>query len=192
MATDSELFTIEQSHGKPRLTGPRPSDLGTVETGGDRGRDRDAGGRFQTGDKAAVGRSAKRALRAAYSAANDRLKSVVGEGPVADQLLADASAVHRAARLELGTSSVFVEGPSIAYAVESVLAGYFMAEAAQAGFLSDRGLELHQRAMQCETQAQRAMTAALAAVKALKDRRKADDPLAALDRRLGITSGGKP
>jgi len=187
------LHTVEVSHGKPRLVGPRPSDLGSVPTDIDRNRDHDARGRFKPANQAAVGRGARAALRAPYRAAAQRISSATADGcepDVADQLLSDALAVHRSARTELGTRSVFVEGPCIAYAVESVLAGFYMQEAVKAGLLTERGLELHARAMQCETQASRAMTAALAATKALAARRKRSaDPHRALLEAFGTPKG---
>jgi hypothetical protein len=174
--TGSELFTVEQSHGKSRLIGPRPSDLGTVDTAAERSAERDALGRFQPGNQIAVGRGARKALRAPYRAAEQRIGEALATGSeptVADVLLRDALHVFNAARAELGSRSVFAQGPTIAYAVETVLAGFFMREAAAAGFTTERGLELHERAMACETQAARAMTAALAAAKALGGRKAA-------------------
>jgi hypothetical protein len=175
MRKGAELHTIEASHGKPRLTQPRPTDLGTVATEDERARDRVAGGKFAPGNKAAAGRTAKRALTAPLRAARKRLQEA-GEAVVpsdADALLSDAMAVYASARLELGSASVFVLGPTVAFATETVLAGYFAKQAATAGFETERGLELLDAAHRCETQAQRAMTAALAAMKALPKRGRA-------------------
>jgi len=174
-----ELFTIEKSHGRPRLTAPRLTDLGTVPTAQERSQNHTAKGTFADKNKAAVGRSAKAAVRKPYGEAEGRISAALvanTEPSASDRLLADALAVFHAARRELGSGSAFVQGPTIAYAAETILAGYFMSEAAQAGFLTDRGMQLHERAMACETQAARAMTAALAATKALggrKTRRRA-------------------
>lgn len=170
-----ELHTIEQSHGKPRLTRPRPTDLGTVPTGADRSRDQDAAGRFTHGNQAARGRGARSALRAPYRAAARRISEAldVGAEPeTADVLLHDAMLVFETARAELGSRSVFVQGPTIAYAIETTLAGYFHAAAAKAGHDTDAGAALLERAQSCETHAARAMTAALAAVKALGGKRQ--------------------
>ncbi len=173
MATNPELFTVEQSHGKARLTQPRPSDLGSVEADDERRRNHRANGTFAPGNRAAFNRSAKRALTAPLRAARTRLEAL-GEGlprPVADELLQAALAVYGSARVELGSSSVFVLANLIAFATESVLAGYFAKEAAAAGFDTERGGELLELGHRCETQSQRAMTAALAAVKALSGKR---------------------
>jgi len=178
-----ELFTVELSHGKPRLTAPRPSDLGSVPTGRDRSADHDARGRFTPANQAAVGRTARMALRAPYRAAEERIRQATAEQcepGESDRLLADALAVFEAARRELGTRSVFAQGPTIAYAIETTLAGFYMQQAAAEGFLTERGLELHERAMQCEQAALRAMTAALAATKALGGKRKQRSPVAAI------------
>lgn len=177
---DSALHTIEVSHEKPRLTRPRPSDLGTVETGEDRSQDHGSDGRFQPGNQAAANRSARRALRAPLRAARDRIAAAQAEPEVADRLLADALAVFEAARAELGTRSVFAQGPTIAYAVETILAGFYMQQAAAEGFLTERGMKLHERAMACETQAARSMTAALAATKALGGKKRGKSKLSSI------------
>lgn len=173
MADADELFTIEQSHGKPRLTAPRLSDVGTVPTADEPSKDRLDGGRFAPGNQVAANRSAKRALTAPLRAARTRLQDL-GEGlprPVADELLTDAMAVYGSARLELGSSSVFVLANAVSFATESVLAGYLTKLAAQAGFDTEKGAAYLEQAQRCEQCAQRAMTAALAATKALSGRK---------------------
>lgn len=170
----AELFTIEQSHGKPRVTGPRPSDLGTVPTGRDRSRNHGADGRFQPGNDAARDRGAKRALTAPLRAARTRLREAVeGQDPdEADALLGAAMAVYASARAELGSNSTFVAAPCVTFATESVLAGYFTTLAAKAGFCTEQGAAYLKLAHDCETHAQRAMTSALAAAKALGGKRR--------------------
>ena len=167
------MSTIEQCRDKPRLTRKRMSNLGTVGTVDERSRDRAEGGRFAVGNKAASGRAAKRALTAPLRAARKRLQEAGEAVPPsdADALLSDAMAVYASARLELGSASVFVLGPTVAFATETVLSGYFAKLAADAGFDTERGLELLVVAQRCETQAARAMTAALAATKALGEKR---------------------
>lgn len=174
MTTTPELFTVEESHGKPRLTAPRLSDVGTVETGDDRARNHDAKGQFALRNKAAAGRAAKRALTAPLRAARERLQET-GDLPrsVADELLRDALAVFGSAKVELGSSSVFVLANAVSFATESVLAGFFTNQAAAAGFDTARGAELLEMAQRCEQCAQRAMTAALAAAKALSKQGRA-------------------
>jgi hypothetical protein len=172
--TDPELFTIEQTKGKRRLTAPRLSNLGTVGTVDDRQANHNADGTFATRNRAAADRSAKRALTAPLRAARTRLQDL-GEGvtpPVADELLRDALAVYGSARVELGSSSVFVLANLISFATESVLAGYFARKSGDAGFDTELGAGLLELTHRCETQAQRAMTAALAAQKALPKRAK--------------------
>jgi hypothetical protein len=186
-APGPELFTVEVSHGKPRLTGPRPTDLETVPTGYDRERDQDGRGRFTSGNKAAVGRGARKAIRAPYDAAKERISEALEKHPdvepaVADVLLRDALLIFNACRAELGTRSVWAQGPTVAYAIETTLAGYYMQEAAAAGFLTERGEHLHDRAMACETQAARAMTAALAATKALARKTRQSSAMQRIER----------
>lgn len=169
----ADLFTIETSHDKPRLTAPRLSDVGTVATVCEPSQDRGARGRFAAGNQVAANRSAKRALTAPLRAARKRLQDL-GDAlphPVADELLRDALAVYGSARLELGSSSVFVLANVVSFATESVLAGYFTKQAADADFNTERGAAHLEQAQRCEQCAQRAMTAALAATKALSGRR---------------------
>lgn len=183
----------EQSHGKERLALVRPSDLGTVPTGDDRSRDHTMAGTFAPGNKAAVGRSAKSALRAPYRAAEKRLSEALAgnvEPSEADRLLTDALAVYQAASRELGIGSAFVQGPTIAYSVETILAGHYMQAAAVAGFLTDRGMQLHDKAQACEQAAARAMTAALAATKALSGRKGRSDPHKAVLEAFGEPTKG--
>lgn len=168
------LFDIEQSHGKPRLVAPRLTDIGTVPSDPQARRDRDERGRLLPGNQIAVGRSARSAIRAPLRAAEKRVNEALaggGEPSEADRLLADALAVYHAVRRELATGSALVQGPAIAYATETILAGYFVRAASEAGFLTEQGMLLHDRALACEQAAARAMTAALAAAKALSARR---------------------
>jgi hypothetical protein len=114
-------------------------------------------------------------MRAPYRAAEKRVNEALASSTdpsEADAVLRDALAIFEAARAELGTRSVFAQGPTIAYAVETALAGFYMQAAGAAGFLTEKGMLLHDRAMACETQANRAMTAALAASKALGGKKK--------------------
>ncbi|HYP87901.1 MAG TPA: hypothetical protein VEQ59_07100 [Polyangiaceae bacterium] len=97
--------------------------------------------------------------------------AVEGEAPsVADELLDASMAVYNAARVELGSSSVLVTAPLVSFASESVLSGHFLNLAAAAGLDTERGATLLEMAHACQRQAQRAMTAALAALKALPTR----------------------
>jgi hypothetical protein len=172
--TVNDLFTFEESHDKPRLTAPRLSNLGTVGTADERPADHNADGTFASRNRAAANRSAKRALTAPLRAARKRLQDL-GDAlprPVADELLHDALAVYGSARLELGSASVFVLSNLVMFATESVLAGYFAKQSAEEGFATKEGARLLVLAHACEQQAQRAMTAALAAVKVVGKRGK--------------------
>lgn len=185
MTASTSLYEHELSHGKPRLTQPRPTALGTVGTVPERSRDHCPDGTFAPGNQAAVGRSARQALRGPYALAEERVSEALArrvEPTVADQLLTDALAVYRSAVRELKSGSAFVHGPTISYACEVVLAGYFMARAAEAGFDTEAGQAFHDRAMACEQAAGRASTAALAATKFLGSRsRKKSSALAHID-----------
>lgn len=178
MTTAPGLYDLEISHGKSRLTHPRPTALGTDETGAVPSEGRAARGRFGRGNKEAAESGAKRALRRSYAEARERIKEALARGgedaslPEADVLLGDALRVHLAGMRELRVPSVYVQGPSLVYAIESVLHGYFMEAAARAGFLTERGAELKAMADTCATAQGRAMTACLAAAKFLGGRRK--------------------
>jgi hypothetical protein len=168
------LHTIELSHEKPRLTAPRPSALGTVPTAGERSPDHDERGRFTRDNSAATERASKAGMRRPYRQARKRVREALASGVepgAADVLLADAFGVYLAARREFGAGRTLTEGPAIAYGVETILAGYFTEQAALAGFLTDEGARLHDRALACEQAAARALTAGLAAAKALGCRR---------------------
>jgi hypothetical protein len=167
--TDPELHTIEESHGKPRLTQPRLSDLETVTTVGEPSGERGPGGRFAPGNKVASGARAKRAIAAPLRDARKRVLAATDGQPatVADAVLRDALTIYRRARLELDASSIFVLSSLAAFATQSALTQYFTKRSAECGFDTERGLAMLEQAQRCEQQAQRAMTAALAATKAL-------------------------
>jgi hypothetical protein len=175
LMTGSALFTIEESHGKPRLTQPRPSDVGTVETGSDRRVDHDAQGRFTPGNRAAADRSARRALTAPLRAALTRVRAATEAEPVdvRDRLLADAMAVYSSTRRELGSRSTMVLWAVSVFASEGILAAHYLERATEVGLESPEGERLHARSQTSQTQAARAMTSALAAAKALGGKRKA-------------------
>lgn len=164
-----ELHTIELSHGKARLTQPRLSDLETVATVGEPSGDRGPGGRFTHGNRAASGARAKKAIGAPLRDARRRVLEATEGQPAsdADELLRDALTVYRRARLELNADSVFVLSVLAQFATQSILAQYFTKRAAEAGFDTEKGLVLLEQGQRCEQQSQRAMTAALAATKAL-------------------------
>lgn len=181
-----DLFSIERSHGKPRLTAPRPTDIGTVATDGERHRNQGPDGRALHGNQLAKNRGAKRAAKRHLLEARARVRSAVqdalsrGAAPeeaeqavnASDRVLSDALAFYEAARSEAGSSLLFVIGPCAFFGAELAIGNYLLAEAAKAGLTTERGMLLHDRAMACEQAAARAMTAALAAAKALGGKKK--------------------
>lgn len=166
---------FEQNRGKVRLIPTRPTDIGAVPAGGDRDRDHDAKGRFMPGNKAGVGKSARRALTAPLRAARARVREATQGEPasVGDELLSHALAVFGSVGLELDTRSVLVGGPAVTYATETILGGYFVKQAIERGLETEEGARLLGLAHACETQATRALTAAMAAAKAISGRKKA-------------------
>lgn len=185
---------VEVSHEKERLALVRLSDVGTVPTGEDRRRDHEPSGQFAKGNRAAAGRAAKRALTAPLRAARKRVQLALGaECPSAtDELLSDAMSIYSSSKLDLGSRSVLVLGPLVTHATETVLAGFFARRAAELGLESEEAGRLLGLAHACETQATRALTAALAACKGLAGRKdgQADPHKAVLDA-FGESAPGK-
>jgi len=177
-----ELFTIEQSHGKPRLTRPRMSDVGSVDTEGERRQNHNPDGTFATRNEAAKGRRAKMALtrdvRMARRRCEEAIRAAV-EPSEADRLTADAEALYRETKRDVGHTSILVLAPGLTFAINTVLAGHFMNGAAVAGFATEEGERLLGLAHDCEQHAQKAMTAMLAAAKALGSRKPARNPILA-------------
>jgi hypothetical protein len=100
-------------------------------------------------------------------------KATTGTDPtVADTLLSDAAAIYGDARGELGSKSILVLGALASFATETVLAGHFIVQAGKNGFETEAGMALLEYAHRCETQASRAMVAALSACKALLENKK--------------------
>jgi hypothetical protein len=169
------LHTIEESHGKPRLTNARLTDIETVETAGERLEDHDAKGRFTHRNRAAADSSAKRALTQPLRAARQRLREALEgvEPSAADALLAPAMSVYQSASRELASRSIFVTSALVSFAVNGVLESHYITRAAEAGLETELGMQLIELAHSCSKQAKQAMTAALAALKALSGRKPA-------------------
>ncbi len=179
MALQPELHTIELSHDKPRLTGPRLSDVGTVPSATEPSPDRVEQGRFAPGNQVAAGRSAKQAIRRPLKDALRRVEDAIRdavEPSEADVLVADAEAVCREAMRSVGAPSILVLAPAVRFATNSVLAGHLTNKAAEAGFTTEEGERLLGMAHQCEQQALRASTAMLANAKALGSAKPPIDP----------------
>jgi hypothetical protein len=190
-----ELHTIELSRDKPRLTGPRLSDVGTVDTADERSRNHKADGTFAPRNEAAKGRRAKMALtrdvRMARRRCEDALRDAV-EPSEADRLIADAEALYREAKRDVGHTSIVVVSPALTFAINTVLAGYYMNATAKAGFATKEGERLLSLAHACEQHAQRAMTAMLAAAKALGSGKPPVDPHKAAFDAFGAPPNGVP
>jgi hypothetical protein len=180
----AELFTLEECRGKTRLTPPRLSDLGTVETASDRQDDHDAKGRFTARNRASADRSAKRSLTAALRAARKRLREALEgvEPTAADALLGAAMSIYSSASRELGSRSILVASPLVSFSVGSVLESHYIGRAAEVGLESPAGIALVELAHRCSQQSNRAMVAALAVLKALGGKAGKPKPNAAMAR----------
>lgn len=174
-------MSIERSHGKMRLARPRPRDAGAATADRDPFRDRDARGRFQTGNTAGRNRTAKRSITAVLrSAAASGVAGVVaapsGSAPVPAQIAQQALTLYRAGRRDLHTDSPIALSHLARWAVNTALAQHLAALAAEHGLDTDQGLRLLERAHACEGRAERASIAALTMARAIGGARKDDPP----------------
>jgi hypothetical protein len=187
---DPELFTIEDSHGRPRLTAPRLSDVGTVPSASEPSPDRAARGRFAPGNQAAKGSHAKRAVTRQVRDARRRVEEAIRDAvdpSEADQLMADAWAVYCDAKRDVGHRSILVVAPAVHFASNTILAGYFKNAATASGLKTEEAERLLGLAWQCEQQALRASTAMLANAKALNGKRGRESDFASL-----VAAASKP
>lgn len=158
-------MTLERSHGKPRATRPRLRDVAAVAPDADRRRrNHDHRGRFAAGNAAGAGQGAKRVLEAPEVGLEAGLASASctpSEAATRAQLVQSVRALYRAARKDLGCDSPVCLSSTATYARETVLAGYLIAAAVEAGLTTDRGLQLLEAAQRSEGRAERASIHAL-------------------------------
>lgn len=145
-------MSIEVSHGKARVTGPRLSDQRDHADGAnavDRARHHDAHGRFARGNRAAVGTGPKRAVRHLVCARGRRVYEAIvrGLGPEPNAL----ACMHAAD------------------AVNNHVASSELHEAARAkGIATPEGIALLERAQRASELASRASVAALECARLLR------------------------
>lgn len=171
-------MTIEHSHGKPRVTGPRLRDVNAAAADGEPIRDRDARGRFAPGNSAGRNRIAKRSITAVLrSAVAAGVAGVVatpnGSAPAPAQIAQQALALYRAGKRDLRTDSPIALSHLVRWAVNSALAQHLEGLAAEYGLDTDHGLRLLERAHACEGRAERASVAALTMAQAMRARQPA-------------------
>lgn len=142
-------MTIEHSHGKARPTLPRASDLPDLHgTVAERPADRDATGRVGVGNKLALGRGWKRAI-----------KRLAGAGdladPVAATITADALRIMSATLAEMPHDGANVRALVANLARHEALAAYFARRAFELGLETTEGEAADQRATTHDQRAER-------------------------------------
>lgn len=163
-------MTIENSHGKARLTKPRLSDMheGTTPEHVERQRE-------QLRENARY-RGSKEATRASLrAAAGEQVRgALAGQATPEESRLVAENALQLAgdaARL-VACASPFVAHSTTRFGVNAALAGFYTQKAAEAGFATQEGLAMVDAAHRCEKAATAAMVAAEAAVKAFANKRR--------------------
>ncbi len=168
---------IEESHGKPRLTMPRLSDMHEGSTP-----EQTEQRREQLRENARY-RGSKEALRAPLRAvAGEEVRRAVGglATPEESRLVAEnALQLAGDAAREVACGSPFCAHHTTRFGVNAALAGFYAQRAAEVGFGSPEGLTFVEAAHRCERQAERAMVAAIAAAKEFGSRRPKEIDLAA-------------
>jgi hypothetical protein len=167
-------MTVELSHGKPRLMRPRLSDVSSAATAGEPNREgRDERGRFTVGNRAAVERSARRAItireRQLLEAELAKLPDSSVTPSERARLLRDVRALFRSACRSVASASPIVVASLASYARSSVIASLLTARAVEAGVDTPRGLQLLEAAQRSEARGERASLHAVSMAKLLAE-----------------------
>jgi hypothetical protein len=171
-------MSFERSHGKLRLARPRLREA-TAPTADEPLRDRDALGRFATGNGAARNRTAKRSLTAALRAAAATAAAEVAQSSqIGARAAQHALALYRAEARALVVESAMVRSHLLRWAVNTALALELQAAAVEQGPDTEQGLRLLERAHACEGRAERASVAAVTFASALGGRSRARSTVA--------------
>jgi hypothetical protein len=164
-------MTIEQSHGRDRLTPPRLTDMGTSGASPQQPAERADQLRQN-----AMYRGSKEAARASLAAVvgTQVRRAIPSDAAPEESRLVAANALQLAsdAAREINVASPYVAHHVTRFGTNAALAGFFTQKAAEAGFDSPRGLELIEAAHRCEGAATRAMVAAAAAVRTFSQGRR--------------------
>jgi hypothetical protein len=163
-------MSVENSHGKARLTSPRVSDMADEPTSGEH-----QAPKHGRGNQNAKYRGTQESVRAPLKAAvGDEVRKALGGRvtPQESRLVAgNALQIAGDAQREVGVVSPFVSHHVTRFGVNAALAGFYTQAAAEAGFDTERGLAMMEAAHKCEARAERAMVAADAAAKAFAGKR---------------------
>lgn len=189
-------MTIERSHGKPRVTRPRPRDLPTADSAEDRRRaDHDPHGRFTVGNRAAAASGARRALsrheRALLATAIDSASGGQLAAAERAQLVRDTMRLYGSARRTLASREPIVLSSALTWARETTIAALLTSRAVEAGITTDQGLALLEHAQRCEARAERASLHATTMAERLAPRREPTDPHKAVFEAFGEPGGSR-
>lgn len=161
-------MTIEQSHGRPRITRPRPSDVHGA-TGRAPTRQRDRKGHFEAGNTLASGRTWKAALRALLPTGADEQA---------------AQRLYAAACRELEHDNVFARAEALRFVAHTITASQLRVEVSKAGLGTALGLKLTAAANAADDLAAKSAIAALAFTKRSSPSTKATTTLDAARARI--------
>jgi hypothetical protein len=151
------MTDFEQSHGKPRPTLLRRTDVRPEEprTDGERLEGRNADGTASPGNQLALGRGWKSTIRKTVDGAAKAL-GVEGAGDADMRRIADeAAVVYRAILGALPLTGPLVRINAAGVAREFATAGFLDAKASEAGLLTEIGERLAQRASYHRARAER-------------------------------------
>jgi len=161
-------MTIESSHGKPRPTLPRSSDLQpvtVVDADRERCGKRDAHGRFSSGNVVGRGRGWKLAIA--------RVLGRQVDDPIAQQVADDAWRTYCAALRELPSDGAIVRGLAALMSRHEALAAFWHAHAAIVGLTTEDGIAGQDQATKHGQRAERLTVTMLDVARALA--KKPDD-----------------
>lgn len=145
-------MTAEHSHGKARPTLPRSRSLAEVPSAPQRHGERDAHGRFATGNKVATGKGWKSIL------AKQLGRDLQGE---AEPLAREALVLYRGLLAELPHDGAQVRQLVAARARSAVLSGRYALRAAELGLDSEAGQRVLELSMKLDARAERLAVTAL-------------------------------
>lgn len=168
----------ERSHGKARPRLVRSSDLTPLTdtaTAEQPPRQRDASGRFASGNAVGIGRGAKAAVRRLLG------RGTAIDDPEALAVARDADTLYCATLRELPSDGSTVRQLVALFARHTALAAYWSAKASTVGLGSDEGVAAADHATKHGTRAERLSVTMLDVSRTLAAKRDADapfDPLA--------------
>jgi hypothetical protein len=176
-------MTIERSHGKPRPSLVRASDLTDIpsRTEAERSDGRDASGRAAPGNRLAEGRGWKSAIR----------KAVVGAGTSeeAERVARDAWTVYLAVLRDLAATGPLVRVNAAGMAREFAYAGFYDTKALEAGLATEQGTAYAARAGYHRQRAERLSVTVGDLARATSGRKATRTPVEAIRARLAANGG---